>query len=905
MCWLIEGAMAWVTRMLNVFRPKKRDTEIDAELAFHLAERADDLSMDGVPRDDARREAARRFGNYLIHKEHTRDMDISRTMDALVSDLRYAMRRLRLNPGFTAVAVLSLALGIGANSAMFQLLNAVRLRPIAVANPEELAVVGRAAGFLANGWGQGRNELFTFSQFEEVSRRQQAFSGLAAFGTRDFNLSDGGEVRYAAGLYITPNFLSVLGVAPQLGSWLPADADARDCAGVGVLLNHAFWQREFGSDPSAIGRTMTLDGHRFPIRAVTPPSFSGVEPAYQFDVALPVCADALFAEDGKGRTALKWAWWLTMIGRLNPGWSVERASAHLQDISPVVFRESVPDTYRADTATQYLKNRFTAASAYAGVSSVRREYEGSLWMLLAMTGLVLLIACANLANLLLARASARERDAAVRQALGASRGRLVAELMAESVLLAALGALLGTWLAHALSAALVAFLGGSEQSLYVPLGVDWRIVAFTTSVAAGTCLLFGLVPALRATAVAPSAVMHGGRGTAASGQRHGLRRTLVVSQVALSFVLIVGALLFGQSLRNLRATDTGMVTEGVLAATLNTRAAADRRLGLFEDVEDRVRRLPDVASAAWVLYSPFGNGGWNEEVYDNGASKPVHVWFNRIGPGYFGTVGTTLLAGREFSRADRTGTPTVAIVNRQFAERVFGKVDPIGRHFRYQADAGATDPEFTVVGVVADTKYGGLRETPRAIAFLPVAQDTPPADALTLLVRGRGAFAPVLTGVKREMAAVDPSLLVRFSVLDTAIADSLLRDRLIATLSIGFGILAVVLSMLGLYGVMSYMVTRRQPEIGVRMALGARRLDILRLVLGEAGRLVFVGVAVGVAGSLWLTSYAESLLFGVVSRDVASLVAAAAVLTLTALLAAFVPARRAAGVDAAIVLRGD
>jgi predicted permease len=478
--------------------------------------------------------------------------------------------------------------------------------------------------------------------------------------------------------------------------------------------------------------------------------------------------------------------------------------------------------------------------------------------------------------------------------------------MAESVLIATGGALLGTWLAHASGRALVAFLGGSDQALYVPLGVDWRVVAFTTSVAAGTCLLFGLVPALRATAIAPSAVMHGGRGSAASGQRHGLRRMLVVSQVALSFVLIVGAFLFGQSLRNLRAADTGMVTEGVLAATFDTRVAADRRLALFQDVEDRVRRLPDVVSAALVRYSPFGNAGWNEEVYlDGGGSDRVVGWFNLVGPGYFATMRTRLLAGREFSAADRAGTPKVAIVNRQFAERVFGQADPVGRHFSYQASAGDVDPVFTVVGLVADTKYGGLREKPRAIAFLPVAQDVAPSASLTLVVRGRGAFGPVLTGITREMAAVDPALLVRFAALDATIADSLLRDRLIATLSNGFGVLALVLSMIGLYGVMSYMVTRRQPEIGVRMALGARRLDILRLVLGEAGRLVLIGVIVGVAGALWLSRYAESLLFGVVSRNVTSLVLAAAVLTLTALLAAFVPARRAASVDAAIVLRGD
>jgi predicted permease len=684
------------------------------------------------------------------------------------------------------------------------------------------------------------------------------------------------------------------------------DADPRDCAGGGALLNHAFWQREFGGDPGVIGRSITLDGRRFPILAVTPASFFGVEPAYRFDVAVPLCADAAFAADGRGRLAAKSAWWLTMIGRLQPGWTIARAGDHVRELSPAVFRETVPEDYQPDYAATYSKNQLTVEPAEAGVSSVRRQYEPSLWILFAMTSFVLLIACANLANLLLARASARQRDAVVRQALGASRGRLVTQLMAESALLAAMGALAGTWLAHALSGALVTFLGGSQQTLYMPLAVDWRVVGFTAAVAAGACLFVGLVPALRATAVRPSAVLHGGRGTAATGDRHGLRRALVVSQVALSLVLVAGALLFGQSLRNLRAAGTGMVTQGVLTGTLASRTALDRRLGLFQEVEARVRRLPDVASAALVRYVPFSGAAWNEDTYADGAeSEPTLVWFNQVSPGYVETLRTSLIAGRDFSATDRAGGSKVAIVNQLFARRLFGEADPIGRRFRYRAIAGVTDPLFTVVGLVGDTKYAGLREAPRPIAFVPLAQEDQPVPIVTLVVRPRGASAPVLTGLEREIAAVDRSLLVRFGALDAQIDDSLLRDRLVAGLSTGFGALALVLSALGLYGVMSYMVARRRPEIGVRLALGAGRGEILRLVLGDAGRLVLAGVILGVAGALWLSRYAESLLFGIAARDTASLGLAAGVLAGVALVAAFLPARRAARVDAAIVLRGD
>ena len=895
--------MSWGTRIVNVFRSAKRNVEIDAELRFHLAERADDLADGGMPREEARRQAARKFGNYASLKERTGDMDISRRAESLVSDLRYGLRQLRLNPGFTSVAVLSLALGIGANSAMFQLLNAVRLRPLPVADPAAMVVVTQAPSFFSSGWAQGRNELFTFAQVEEVSRRQQAFTGMLAFGTRRFNLSDGGTVRFAEGLYISPNFLEVLGVAPQLGSW-PAGTDPRDCGHEGVLLNDGFWRREFGGDPGVIGRTMTLEGRRLPIHAVAPASFYGVEPAYRFDVAVPLCTDA--ARDGAGRLGLKWAWWLTMMGRLKPGWTIDAASRHLHEMSPSVFQATVPDNYRPEAAASYLKNRFGVASAQSGVSFMRREYEGALWILLGMTSLVLLIACANLANLLLARAAAREREAVLRLALGASRGRLVRQLMAESGLLAVGGGLLGAWLAHALSRAMVAFLGGQDDTIYLPMDVDWRVLAFTTTVGLGTCLLFGLGPALRATRVAPAMVMHGGRGSASLADRHTLRRGLVVSQIALSFVLLAGALLFGQTLRNLRTTDTGMVTEGVLGASLTTDVDESRRPLMFQEIEARVRRLPDVAAVATVRYRPFGGAGWNEDVYvGEDAAKTTLTWFNRASPRYFETMGTPLLAGRDFSSQDRAGAPNVAIVNQAFARSFFGDADPIGRRFRFQAGAGQSDPVFTIVGLGANTKYGGLRENLRLIAFLPVAQDTPMPDQVSLVLRARGAPGSAMAGVEREIIAVDPRMQVEFDALDELIAESLVRERLVANLSGGFGLLAVVLATLGLYGVMSYIIARRRAEIGVRMALGARRGDILALVLRESGRLVVFGLVLGLAGAVLSLRSAESLLFGLAPTDAPSFALAAGLLAATAFVAVLVPARRAANTDAAVILRGD
>ncbi len=902
--------MSLLARIVNVFRGDKLSGELDDELRFHIAERTDDLIAGGMPEQEARRVAARTFGNYTAQKETTRDMDIAGTLESLLRDFRYGARQLRLNPGFATVAVLSLALGIGANSAIFQVINALRLRSLPVEDPAQLVAIDTAPDFYTSGWYAARNRAFTYAQIEQISEHQQAFSGMLAFGTTRFNLSRGGEARKADGLYITPNSLAVLGVTPMLGSWMPPDTSPRDCSGAGALLDYAFWQREYGGDPSAIGRDISLNGRNFPILAVTPPSFYGLEPAQRFDVAVPVCADALFSEDGKGRLALKWAWWLTPIARLKPGWTVERASSHLRDISPAIFEESLPDSYRPDAAKKYLANKLRVVPAYAGVSSVRKDYENPLWILLGITALVLLIACANLANLLLARASAREREVALRQAIGASRMRLVAQLMSESFVLAGLGALLGAFLAYALGRALVVFLSSGESELYLPLGIDWRVFGFVAALALLTCLLFGLTPALRATRTAPADAMRGGRGSASSSQRHGLRRALVVSQIALSFVLLVGALLFGQSLRNLLTTDTGFVGKGILVATVSARIPnlePERRLTVFGQLRERIDRLPDVVSAASVLMSPFGGSSWDQRVQAQGSEaspEAKSAWFNRVGPGYFETMQTPLLAGRDFDAHD-SDAPNVAIVNEKFAQEVFGGKDPLGRTFRYEAEAGKTDPVFQVVGVVKNTKFRGLRDQNRPIAFLPFQREGDPIDELSFMIRSRGAFHTVMAGVEREMAKIDPGLLVEYHVLDEQIEQSVTRERLMANLSGAFGLLAALLSMLGLYGVMSYMVARRRTEIGVRMALGAETRDILGLVFGEAGRLLLIGLAVGLAGSFALSRYAESLLFGLEPNDAKTLAVGCGLLAATGIVAALIPARRAARLDAAVVLRDE
>ena len=901
----------WVRRVLNVFRFKRVSVEVDDELEFHLAELTDDLMARGLTRQEARREAVRRFGNYAGRQEEVGDVEIARWLQRVIWDVRYGVRQLRAAPAFTLVAVLSLALGIGANSAIFQLINAIGLRGLPVRDPGQLVAIDAVPPFYASGWSVGRHRIFTFAQVDQLSRVQDAFTGVLAFGTTRFNLTEGGDVRYAEGIFVTPNFLDVLGVAPALGSWLPPQTDAKDCSRAGALLDFGFWQQEYGGSPAVIGRTISLDGRRLPILGVTPRSFFGVEPGRRFDVAVPLCADALLADDGEGRLTNRIAWWLTPIARLKPGWTVDRAAVHLKNISPAIFRETQPEAYTAEGVTKYLQNQLTAVSAYAGVSEVRRTYETPLWILLTGTAFVLLIACANLANLMLARASVRAREIALRQALGASRLRLVAQLMSESLLLAAAGALLGSWLAHLLGRGVVWFLTTDGQRLDVPLTVDWRVVGFTAAVAVATVLLFGLMPAIRATRTAPIDAMRGGRGAAASAERHGLRRALIVFQIAVSFVLLVGALLLARSLRNLTTIDTGLVTKGVLVADISGRLPGmdgPQRLNLFRALGDRIGQLPDVASASLATHSPFGGSSWNENVHadhDAALTGGRLVWFNRVGPAYFRTLGIPIKTGRVFGPHDDAVAERVAIVNEKFARDIFGTLQAVGRSFRYEAYAGKTDPVFRVVGVVGNTKYNALREAPRALVFLPVAQDDDPGDRISVVIRARGPAGAIAAGVKQRMAEIDGRFLVEFHDLDDQIAQTVLRERLVADLSGGFGLLAVLLSMLGLYGVLSYIVARRRSEIGVRMALGARPGAILRMVTFDIGWLLGIGLAVGLAGSFALSRYLATLLFDQGPNDVSTLVLACALLAVTAFTASLMPMRRAASVDPVVVLRSE
>ncbi len=832
-------------------------------------------------------------------------------LETLWQDLAYAARIFRLNKAFFVIAALSLALGIGANTAIFQLLDAVRLRALPVVRANELGELQIAKqDHCCSGNFSDRHPNLTYAQWEQIRDHQQAFSSIFAWGDARFNMADAGEPRFAQGIWVTGDFFKTLAVRPLLGRLISSNDDKRGCGSPGVVISNAFWQREFAGDPSVIGRQVSLEGHKFGISGITPASFFGVEVGKNFDVAVPVCAEALI--DGKNEHISRRSdWWLAVVGRLKPGWTIARATSQAEAISPAVFGSTVPLNYRPDQAGWYAKYKLTVKPAGLGASSLRESYQEPLLLLLGIAGLVLLIACSNLANLMLARASTREREMAVRLAVGASRSRLVRQLLVESLALAAVGSALGAFLAQFLTRYLVSFLSTGDDPLFVNLASDWRVLGFTAALAVLTCLLFGLTPALRATRTDPaSAMKSAGRSVTADRQRFGTRRALVVSQVALSLVLLVGALLFVRSLRNLLTVDAGFRRDGLLivgvdASRLTT--SPERRSVLYRDLLTDVRQTPGVQQAGSVAIVPVSGSGWNDSIEIPGQSKKKDLlpWFNRVSAGYFRAMGTPIIAGRDFDERDTTRAPEVAIVSKRFADKFLDKANPIGHQIRVLTGPGEPTHLYQIVGMVSDSKYQRLQDDFVPVVFVAATQEKDPSLGISLVVRSNAALGSLMPALKKTILTRNAVLSFQFHVFQTQVQESLMRERLMATLSGFFGFLAAVLAVVGLYGVISYMVARRRGEIGIRIALGASRREIVKLVAREAGFLIGAGLIVGTALAAATARFASSLLYGLKPTDPATIAAAIAGLAVVAAAASILPAMRAARVQPMTALREE
>jgi putative ABC transport system permease protein len=832
-------------------------------------------------------------------------------MQTLWQDLRYALRMLEKSPGFTAVAILTLALGIGANTAIFQLLDAVRLRTLPVKNPEQIAKINIDHRNGASGSFTSRYADLTYGQWEQIRERQQAFSSVFAWGPELFNISPSGEVHNVQGLWVSGEFFPTLGVEPVLGRVLTTADDGPNCPSPGAVISYSFWKHIFAGENSVIGKKLLINRHPFEIVGVTPADFYGVEVGRYFDVAVPLCAEPIIGgEDSQLRRAD--GWWLSVMGRLKPGWTIKQAALQLRSISPGIFEATIPATFNTDQAKHYSGYVLGAFPGDSGASTLRRDFENPLWFLLGLAALVLLIASGNLANLMLARASTREKEMGMRMAVGASRARLIRQLFTENLFLAGMGAALGGLLAHSLSQILVAFLSTQNDPLFVDLGTDWRVLGFSAALACSTCVLFGLAPALRATSVAPGVVLkESGRGTTEGRSPFSLRRILVVSQIALSLTLLVSALLFTGSLNNLAKVDAGFRRDGILVADIDFTAlnlANERRLSFAGELLNQVKAIPGVDAAAIAEIVPLSGNGENHDLLMGSTGEPKGerpvAAFNRVSPDFFQTLQTPMLAGRDFDQHDVAGAPYRAIVTEEFARKFAGGRNPVGMTFRIGRMRTITPP-YEIIGLVKNSKYFALRDEPEPIIYTCTAQYDHPATDAQILIRSNGPMAGLLAGVKNAANQVHPDLDINFYAFDKMIQNGLLRDRLMAALSGFFGVLAAVLAAIGLYGVISYIVATRRNEIGIRMALGASRRDVISTILQQTLRLLVCGVAIGVVLALAVGRSAGSLLFGLKPHDPFTFVGASALLLLVGLIASLLPVYRASRLDPMVALRHE
>jgi predicted permease len=888
-----------------LFRREQLEDELDAELRFHLDRLTDANLAHGLDPEAARRQAVLAMDGIERRKEECRDTRRVAWVENTARDLRHAARVLRRSPGFTAVAILSLALGVGANTAIFQLLNAVRLRTLPVADPHELANVRIVGGHGGMGLNDGFNSEFTNPMWEAIRDRQEAFSGAFAWNLTGFAIGRGAESQFVTGLWVSGDLFAALRVVPERGRlFSPAD-DRRGCAPRSAVISHAFWQGHFGGSDEVIGATLQMFGRTFDVIGVTPPEFFGLEVGKHFDVALPICVAAVTGD----LLDLRHVWWLTVMGRLKPGWTIARASEHLKAISPAVFDATAPAGYASNAAETYRKFRMTAEPAESGVSRVRETYGRSLWMLLAMTGLVLLIACANLANLMLARAAAREREVAIRVAIGASRSRIAFQLLAESLLLAGIGAVIGAAMATFVSRAVVAFLTTPREPLLLDAPMDWRVFAFTAATGVITCIAFGLAPAVRSSLIEPGAAVKSGGRTTSGGERLVVKRLLVAGQVSVSLILLVLALLFVRSVRNLLTADTGFRRDGIVFASFGDMSGARgtaaemkaRLLTTQAALLEQVRSTPGVESAASSTQFLLTGSSWTQGIRlepGRGSSK-----FTYVSSDYFRTLGIPIRAGRDVNDYDAADGRKVALVNETFVQQYLGSGAAIGRSIRTIAEPGYPEAVYDVIGVVGDTKYADLREGNPPIAYVPLTQHPNVHSLKGIVIRASGSLPDVIAEVRRRAGLVSRDIATGFDVFETHVRERLVRERMMAWLSGFFAVLAAALATIGLYGVVAYMVVSRRSEIGIRLALGATTPGIVWLVLRETALLVAIGVVVGVGLSLVAARSAAALLFGLSPHDVPTILAAVVLLAVTAGLAGYVPARRASKVDPMEALR--
>jgi putative ABC transport system permease protein len=826
-------------------------------------------------------------------------------VEQVIRDAHYGLRVLRRAPVFTAVAVLSLALGIGANAAIFQLIDAVTFRDLPVADPQTLVEV-RADGVNGFGISAGVNSEVTHPLWEQIRDHQTAFASMFAWGATPLFVGRGAEARPAQGLVVSGDFFRVLGITPERGRLLTADDDRRGCGAGATIVSHAFWQTVLGGRGTAVGSVLTVLDQPFTIVGVTPSGFTGLEVGRSFDLAVPVCSASLWGDSLDRRDF----WWLTVMGRLEPGWTIARANQYLRALSPGLLDATVPSGYGPDLTAPYRAFRFGVIPAGRGVSRLRGTYGTSLSLIFGLTALVLLMMCANLATLTLARAGAREREMAVRVAIGASRSRIVSHMLIESLLVAAGGGALAIPVTLLAGKALVAFLNSPTNPVALNLAADGRLISFVATIAVLTTILFGLIPALRVSFVRPiSAMRQSSRGSTGDRRRTRLQRGLVVGQIAVSLVLVVSALLFVQSFRNLTRVETGLELEGAAAVRFVDRRGADlsieQRVAFQQRLIDEIGSIPGITAAAASTYIPLGGGSWWHFFRIPGLTGKERQGsrFTYVSPGYFKTLGIPIHSGRDFEAFDNASSRRVMVVNESFVRNHLHGLMSIGTALRTVAEAGYPEVTYEIIGVVGNTKYSDLREEMPPIAFVPIAQDPDLQPWAPVIVRASLPFAGLTASIVDRVNGLNPSIAIQLTELGAQAREGLVAERTTAWLAGAFGVLAIVMVTVGLYGIVAYLAVSRRTEIGIRLSLGSTRAQIVMLVLRDSLRLLALGVLIGVPVAAEAMRGASALLFGLSPTDLTTMLGATALLAVVAGLAGSIPAWRAARVNPDIALR--
>lgn len=827
-------------------------------------------------------------------------------VSSLIRDLRFAVRQMRQTPIVSGVALLSLALGIGANVAIFSLVNALILKPLPVYDPDRLVIMGYQGT-------RAPQTSITNPQWEFIRDHQEVLVGVGAYGNPRFNLNDRGETRNAQGLFVSGRFFDTLGVTPHIGRLFTTDDDRRGGGPDGpvAVLSYGFWQREYGGRTDILGQAINLDGHPFTIIGVSQRDFRGVQIGRAFDVATPLGTEPIIrgAESSLDRRS---NWWLTVVGRLASGQTISAAESRLRALQPALREASKPLDWPEDEAKHYLEEPIVLIEGGTGVSSLRDRYSRPLYVLLGIVALVLTIACANMANLLLAQSVARRKELAVRLSLGAGRWRLVRQLLVESIMLSTLGAAIGLVIAMWGSRAIVAMLSTRTQTVEINLAMDWRVFVFTTAVGVVTGLLFGVAPAFRGTSLTPAeALRDHSRGVVGGGSRFQTGHALVALQVALSFVLVFGSSLFVRTLVSLTSQEMGFESSHVLVGNVDLRRTSvteDARRQMYDQIREAVSSTAGIDAAALSFVTPVSGSTWMEDLRVpgfEGEKRPV--LFNGVTPNYFRTMGTPILAGRDFTDADRAGAPDVTIVNEAFAKKYFNGENPIGKTFtRVSYNTANPDRVLEVIGMVADAKYQRLREAAQPTTYRPFAQESSSEfSSARIAIRTTGTPMESRNAIVQAIANVNKEIAIDLKPLDEDLGANVLQERLVATLSAFFGVLALLLAALGLYGVMSYSVTRRKNEIGIRIALGADPQKVVQLVLRNVAVITIVGLIGGAAAAMGTGRFINSLLFNLATTDRTMIVMTALTLTIAAAVAGYLPARRAARIDPMAALREE